>query len=152
MSGKVRKMRATESTTLQAFNAAANPCWPWDAETMTAGMMDSDLVNSLLKKGLILQSNAPSQTSWPAMVHTIPALTPEKRSAQANKVPDAWPIVLTKRRYTAGRSAFAASALNELADSIRIALLINNVTTKRDMQSSAMEYDMQLLMAESVGR
>jgi hypothetical protein len=38
------------------------------------------------------------------------------------------------------------------AATIRIALLTNSVITKREMHISAMEYFMQLLMAEIVGR
>lgn len=86
------------------------------------------------------------------MVQTIPALTPENRSATAKMVPEAWPIVRTNNAYTPGKSALAAASVSELAATIRIEELMKSVMMKSETHISAMEYDMQDLIAESVGR
>ncbi len=55
-------------------------------------------------------------------------------------------------RCLPGRSAFAAFVDSSLAATIKMAELMKSVIIKSEMHISAIEYFMQLLMAEMVGR
>jgi hypothetical protein len=59
--GKVRKIRATERTTLQPFRAAARPVWPSAPAMTMAGMMEIVRVMRRRRKGDMRQFMAPSQ-------------------------------------------------------------------------------------------
>ena len=56
---------------------------------MMLGVMLMLRVRSRLTQGVKVQFKAPSETIWPAIVQTIPALIPESSSARANMVPAA---------------------------------------------------------------
>jgi hypothetical protein len=64
---------------------------------MMLGVMLMLLVTNLLNQGAKLQFRAPSDTIWPAMVQTMPALTPDKRSAKAKTVPATGAILVESR-------------------------------------------------------
>lgn len=79
--GKVKKINATDSTTLHPLSAAASPCCPSAAAMIIAGMMATERVRKRRRRGLIRQSMAPSQIN---LIFRIRYVSPRIRKHWGN--------------------------------------------------------------------
>lgn len=96
---------------------------------------------------------APSLTIWPAMVHTMPADTPDRRRARAKMVPTAGEMLFASRSWMPKMSASNASGFlySEAPATMRMAELTKRANVNRARASSVMEYLRECLMAASDG-
>lgn len=85
------------------------------------------------------------------MVVTMPALMPENSKARAKIVAADCPIVVAKRLYRPGMSASLASSESDAAAMIKMAEFTKVPTINSTVHSSAIVYDMHVLIAVSVG-
>ena len=144
----------TLNATWVPLRAALTPLAPTAPAMMMLGVTLMLRVRSLRSHGATFQFKAPSLTICPAMVHTMPADVPERRSARAKRVPAMGARVWERRSWIAKREASEAPGSEEREEpaTMRIALLTKRANVKREMASSKVEYVRQDLMAAREGR
>jgi hypothetical protein len=105
------------------------------------GVIEMLLVIRRRTQGFMLQDSWPSLTICPAIVHTIPAEVPERRSARAKIVPAIGAIVEDRSSWMPKRSALSApvTVYRDAPATIRMALLTKRAKVKSEMLFSIME-------------